>query len=387
MRALLQNCRLIPELSGGCTMGLTDILIEDGTISRVAAKGTLPREENTVDCQGKTLMPGLFDMHMHINWAYHNGEIRLDDFKIFVESCRSARLYLDNGVTTERDLGSARRVAAAVRSAIQADVCVGPRILCSGYILDPVARAVPPDPYNFLREFSGCDELVRAVREEVGGGADVIKLYAPGEPCHLLPEELRAAVRIASIHHKPVAVHAHDLSAIRMCLDEGAHTIEHGSYIDAECIERLKEEKSYLVPTLAVLSHEIATPGYTPEMKKQVLRPLLEANEKNIGAAYRAGLKLGFGTDTPIEELDRLPGMEFRMRKEHCGMENVDLLLQATKYSAEIAGLAGVTGEIREGLCADMILVDGNPDEDISAMYQRPLRVWARGVPYQPRKK
>ncbi len=68
-------------------------------------------------------------------------------------------------------------------------------------------------------------------------------------------------------------------------------------------------------------------------------------------------------------------------------MENVDLLLQATKYSAEIAGLAGVTGEIREGLCADMILVDGSPDEDSSAMSQRPLRVWLRGVPYQPRKK
>ena len=374
MKTLLKNCRLIPELSNGCHLSLADLFMEDGKIIRIAEAGSLTEYDKAVDCGGKTLLPGLFDLHTHMNWAYHKGEIRLDDFKILIQSCQSAKLFLDNGITTIRDMGSPRRVAVAVRSAVQAGICVGPRILTGGLIISPVLRPSEADPYNFLRYASGCDEITRTVREEIGGGCDYVKLYTP-----ILPEELEAAVRVSNLYQKPVAVHAHDLDSIQLCIESGVKTIEHGSYIDSTCIERLKDEACYLVPTLSVLSPEIATPGYTPEMKRQLLQPLLEANEQNIGAAYRAGLCLGFGTDTPIEELDRHPGMEFRMRKEHCGMSNIDLLLQATKYSAKIAGLSDVTGEIKEGLCADLILVDGRPDEDISVMYRRPEMVWVNG--------
>ena len=379
MKTLLRNCRLIPALSGGWDSGLADVLIDGEKIAAVSPSGADTPGSDGLDCGGKTLMPGLFDLHMHINWAYHNGELRLDDFKIFIESCLSARLYLDNGITTIRDLGSARRVSAAVRSAIEAGLFAGPRILCGGLILSPVSRPAEPDPYNFLRYVSGCDSMIRAVREEIGSGADFVKLYPP-----LLPEEMHAAVRAAALYGKPIAVHAHDLASIRLCIEAGVRSIEHGSYIDAESIEKLKTGKSYLVPTLSVLSHEVATPSYTPEMKKRLLAPLLEANAKNIAAAYRAGLRLGFGTDSPIEELDRTPGLEFRMRHEYCGMDPLDLLMQATVYSAEIAGLTGLTGEVREGLCADLILVDGRPDEDISVMYRRPELVWARGVLHRP---
>lgn len=374
MKTLLKNCRLIPELSSGCLLSLADLLIEDDKIIRIAEAGSLTEYAASFDCGGKTLLPGLFDLHTHMNWAYHKGEIRLDDFKILIQSCQSAKLFLDNGITTIRDMGSPRRVAVAVRDAVQAGICVGPRILSGGLIITPVNRPSEADPYNFLRYVSGCDQMTRIVREEIGGGCDYVKLYTP-----ILPEEIQTAVRVANLYQKPVAVHAHDLDSIRLCIESGVKTIEHGSYIDTECIEHLKDENCYLVPTLSVLSPETATPGFTSEMKRQMLRPLLEANEQNIGAAYRAGLCLGFGTDTPVEELDRHPGIEFRMRKEHCGMGNIDLLLQATKYSAKIVGLSDVTGEIKEGLCADLILIDGNPDEDISVMYKRPEMVWVGG--------
>lgn len=331
--------------------------------------------DRIIDCQGKTLLPGLFDLHTHMNWAYHNGEIRLDDFKIMTEAMQSARLFLENGFTTIRDLGSPRRVAAAVRTAIQAGVCIGPRMFCGGLILSPVNRPIEPDPYNFLRFVSGCDHMTRCVREEIGGGSDYVKLYTP-----MLPEEMQTAVRVASFYHKPVAVHAHDLRSIRLCIECGVNTIEHGSYIDAACIDALKQKSIYLVPTLSALSPEIATPGFTPDQKARILRPLMEANEKNITAAYQSGLCLGFGTDAPIEELDRHPGIEFRMRKEHCGMENVDILLQATKNSAKILGLENVTGEIRAGLSADLILVDGNPDQDLTVMEKKPDLVFTQGV-------
>ena len=110
-----------------------------------------------------------------------------------------------------------------------------------------------------------------------------------------------------------------------------------------------------------------------------MLRPLLEASAKCITNAYRAKLKLGFGTDTPIEDMEKHPGIEFKMRKEYCGMSNVDMLLQATKNSAFICGLENVTGQIKSGLAADLLLVDGNPDEDISAMYKRPEMVFRQG--------
>lgn len=379
MQTLLRNCRLVPALSGGWDNGLADVLLNGETIADIFSAGSGIRADSELDCQGKTLMPGLFDLHMHINWAYHKGELRLDDFKIFIESCISAKLYLDNGITTVRDLGSARRVSGAVRSAIAAGIFTGPRILCGGLILSPVSRPAEPDPYNFLRFVSGCDSMIRAVREEIGSGVDFVKLYTP-----LLPEEMHAAMRTAALYGKPVAVHAHDIDSIRLCIEVGVRTIEHGSYIDEQAIAQLKDSQTYLVPTLSVLSHEVATPGYTPALKKQVLAPLLEANAKNITAAYRAGLRLGFGTDSPIEELDRLPGLEFRMRHEYCGMKPLDLLLQATVYSAEIAGLAGITGEVRAGMCADLILVGGRPDEDISVMYRRPELVWVRGALHRP---
>lgn len=110
-----------------------------------------------------------------------------------------------------------------------------------------------------------------------------------------------------------------------------------------------------------------------------MLRPLLEANRKSITAAYRAGLMMGFGTDTPIEDQEKLPGLEFRMRKEYCGMDNLELLKQATVYSAALCGLEQVTGQIKPGLAADLILVNGCPDLDISAMYRKPDLVIREG--------
>ena len=106
MQTLLRNCRLIPALSGGWDNGLADVLLNGETIAGIFPAGSGIRADSERNCQGKTLMPGLFDLHMHINWAYHKGELRLDDFKIFIESCLSARLYLDNGITTVRDLAA-----------------------------------------------------------------------------------------------------------------------------------------------------------------------------------------------------------------------------------------------------------------------------------------
>ena len=374
---IFENCRLIPELSGGVGGEGLEVAVEGGKITRVGSAGGAEGER--IDCGGMTLLPGLFDSHAHLSYDYYNGVIRLDDFKLLINSSLSAKRYLAMGFTTIRDMGAPKRLSVRVREAVERGLFVGPRIVSGGMILRPTASDRPADPNCFLRYVSGPEEYARAAREEIGGVADFVKLYAPGEPSELLPEEMEAAVRIAHRLGRRVAVHAHDPGAIDMCLEYGADTIEHASHIRPDQIERLRSGEQHIVPTLAVLSSDIPTPGFTKEQKERMLRPLLEANERNITAAYAAGLVMGFGTDCDSADLIKLPGLEFRMRREHCGMGNVDMLLQATKYSALICGLEGVTGEIKPGLDADLILVPGRPDEDISAMYALPKLVMARG--------
>ena len=374
---IFENCRLIPELSGGVGGDGHTVVVEGGKITMVGNAPGVQGER--IDCGGRTLLPGLFDSHAHLSYDYYNGLIRLNDFRLMINSCLSARRYLAMGFTTIRDMGSPKRLSVHVREAINSGLFVGPRIVSGGMILRPTASDVPADPSCFLRYVSGTSDFERAAREEIGGGVDFVKLYAPGEPCELLPEEMEAAVRIAHRRGRRVAVHAHDPGAIDMCIEYGADTIEHASHIRPNQIERLRRGEQHIVPTLAVLSSEIPTPGFTKEQKERMLRPLLEANERNITAAYKADLVMGFGTDCDSADLIKLPGLEFRMRREHCGMDNVDMLLQATKYSALICGLEGITGEIKPGLDADLILVDGRPDEDISAMYSLPVLVMARG--------
>ena len=211
-------------------------------------------DDAVIDCEGKTLLPGLFDMHAHLNWDYYNGVVRLNDFKLLVNSCLSAKKYLELGFTTIRDMGTPKRLSVSVRDAIRRGLFAGPRIISGGMILRPTVSDTPADPNCFLRYVSGVDEYIRATREEIGGGADFVKVYAPGEPSELMPEELEAVVRIAHRRGKRVAVHAHDASAISMCIDAGVDTIEHGSRITMEDIERLKKETSYLVPTMGSIS-------------------------------------------------------------------------------------------------------------------------------------
>ena len=378
---LLKNCRLLPELSGGWDREYADVRIGEGRILELLPAGT-GHDEQYVDCGGRTLLPGLIDLHAHLNWDYHNGVIRMNDFRLLTNACLSAKRYLQYGYTTVRDMGAAKRVSVAVRNAVRQGLFVGPRILSGGMILRPRASVTEADPYNFLRYVSGVDEMTRFCREEIGEGADWIKLYLPGEPCEMLPEEVAAAVRIAHLRGKRVAAHSHDVDAIRICLQEGVDTVEHASFITAEQIAALKDSRTqHIVPTMTVLSERIMEPGFGgQEQKNRALKRLLEANARNIAAAYRAGLVMGWGTDTPIENIGDFYGEEFRMRKEYCGMDNVDMLLQATKYSALILGLQDETGEIREGLAADLVLVDGDPDRDIGVMYKKPLRVWRGGV-------
>ncbi|SEO12557.1 Imidazolonepropionase [Amphibacillus marinus] len=391
MSYTLKNCRLIPELSGQHHLTIADVYVDEGKIISIADPDSHTAQGIVIDCKGKTLLPGLFDLHVHLHSEEEIMPTAANHFTIMKKAMQSAQLYLDYGFTTVRDMGSTNRVSHAVREVINEGLFIGPRVIGGGKIIRPTSKENYHAGDSFIREVTGHNEMLKAAREEFAEGADIIKIYASGSALQtsgvptqpiFLPEEIRAAVTIATMEGKKVAAHCHSREAINMCLADGVYTIEHATYVDDEAIEILKTEQSYLVPTLTPMHHRKPNnrdPKDDAILEKK-LKVLAEASSKRLRTAYQAGLKMGFGTDVSIHSFSNRIGIEFKMRKELCGMENIDILLQATKYSALIAGLEGVTGEIKEGYEADLILMDGNPDQDLTVMYEKPAIVFKNGI-------
>ena len=393
---LLRNCRLIPELSGGVGYNHAAIGIVNGRIAFIKQEGNVTASADcTIDCEGKTLLPGLIDMHVHLSTAGCGiGVEYTDDFDLVKKSCQNAKNYLKHGFTTIRDMGSTNGVSSIVRDMIHEGICQGPHIFSSGRMLLPIGMLEYSARNTAYHSVSGAEEMRRAVREEIGvSRADVVKIYASGsayssdgEPTMaiLTPEEIAAAVEMAAFRGRKVAAHCHSNIAIHHCIEAGVYTIEHASYIDEAGIEKMKRLKgsSYLVPTMTPYSYipHSVSDVEANSRNKAIREKMGQAIAPHIQAAYQAGLSLGFGTDVADGDYQfNGIGAEFRMRKELCGMSNLDILKQSTCINAEILGLQDEIGEVREGFCADLILVNGNPDEDISAMYALPDLVLRNG--------
>ena len=239
-------------------------------------------------------------------------------------------------------------------------------------------------------EADGPEEMRKAVRTELQKGNDFIKLMVSGafmnegaEPGIQVAEldEIKAAVAAARRKNTNVCAHCHGASSIKDANRAGHRTVEHGTFLDDEGLQMLKEAKDcYLVPTGAVGLYclDTSNPDITEELyEKSVAAAQIEID--NINRAYHAGLKMGFGSDIDLEALRKHPGYEFIARKEYYNFDDLDILLQATKNSAEIMGYGDVLGTVAPGKLADLVLVDGNPDEDIYVMTKPPVHVLKDG--------
>ncbi len=383
---ILTNCRLVPELSGGVGSENGTVEIGNGRITSVSAARSL--SPDAVDCGGKTLLPGLIDLHTHIVILNGVGMDKTHDrMGLLVAAAKHATQYLDNGFTTIRDCGSTFRAANYVREMVRSGALLAPDIISCGLAVMPTEVEPGLPMAQHLSFADGCDEMRKAVRTEIAAGAQFVKLFASGaaadpagrpEQCIMSAEEIRTIVETAERKGRYTSAHCHSDSAVRLCIENGVRTIEHATLISDETLElALKSEKTLLIPTLAVMH---ISDGPRKAYWQARLGPMFEHCTAQMAKAYRAGARLGFGTDCAAGSETYDKGIEFRFRRENCGMKDLDILLQATKINAEIAGLDGSVGEIRAGLKADLILVDGRPDEDISAMYRKPQKVWKDGV-------
>ena len=388
---LIKNVRMIGELCAGISAAHGAVEIRDGRIQSVWAEEPASYAGEVLNGKGMTLLPGLIDAHTHIAGlrGYSANQLRTP-MTFFTDTCLTVRRYLEHGFTTIRDCGTPLRVNIAVRDAIEKGLFTGPRVLACGTILSPTEASEEDELYDINTWVDSPDEARRAARKELAEQADFVKVMASGSALdrHGIPvqpiiteDELRAIVNAAEMKNSYVAAHAHGDGAIRLCVDAGVRTIEHASYISAATTEALlHRDDCWLIPTVSAMYQNPETTSEAYQYLIQKLQKMLEDSTVCLRCAYEAGVKMGFGTDSCPGMDQYEQGIEFRLRSEQCGMKNLDILLQATRYSAEALGIAHLTGEIREGLSADLILVDGCPDEDISVMYHKPEAVFIRGV-------
>lgn len=391
---IIKNARLIPQLTEGFKGDSADILITKNKIADIQPCGfDYGDDSEIINANGKTVMPGLLDIHAHV--SFHNmNNLNLDCKSYgeeFLDCYDHMKAYLNQGYTTIRDLGSAWGVAIDLRNMVQKDRLKGPRIISSGTILTPTAPG--NDVFGpIYTEVDSPDELRAAARKQITQEVDVLKYMATGamlnrggEPGHRITSraELETLHEIGNMNGVPTSVHCHGAEAIETCIDVGISTIEHATLVTDKAIQMLLEngERSYLVPTYAVAYTVLGNPkdqglsSYVSDKKAVIGRKGYEC----VRHAYDAGLTLGWGSDIPADAFIATPGLEFIARKNCSDFDDLEMLKQATINSAKIVGLNDQIGTVKVGKLADLIIVDGNPDKDYRAMTKPMIHVIRNG--------
>ncbi|MBI4279378.1 MAG: amidohydrolase family protein [Armatimonadetes bacterium] len=339
-----------------------------------------------IDLDGRIIMPGLIDCHVHHIYGGFRNLMEIDGSPIELATIRAmmnARTFLEAGYTSVRDVGTRGNIAAALRDAVKAGWIPGPRIVASGRVLSTTAGLADSYP-NWMENHAGMGLLVdgphefaRAVRRQVKDGVDNIKIAGSGAEASIFAttwmvtmrlDEMQAVVHEAHAFGKTVACHTQSHGSAKYAVQAGVDTIEHGTRMDEETIDLLTRSPTYLVPTLCTLYSVLergekmgVLPKQIEEMK--VNEPLWKASFR---AAYEAGVKIAAGSDIG----NRYPQGENARELELMvlnGMKPMDAILSATRVAAEAIKLSGV-GTLEPGKLADLIVVDGDPLEDIRVL-------------------
>ena len=391
---ILRNCRLVPALTEGFTETMADIVIEGKEIKEIYPVGVLRAEnQEELDVAGATVLPGFFDLHAHLMFANqdYNASVMRTQNEYLLDCMEYAKVYLKHGYTTIRDCGNDFYCGVAVRDAVNRGIIQGTRIITSGKIVSPIAKGNKSFG-TLYEEVDRPDEMLRVCRNEVAQGVDFIKymitgavLNESGVPGEMVttPAEIKAIVEAADSLNTYVAAHCHGTEGIKQAVINGIRTIEHASYMTEECVELILKYgcRSSLVPTLS-----IAYSLYNHFFEGTILQEFIDKSRvacahmmEGIKMAEAAGITVGWGTDFDRENFDKYVGLEFTGRGES-GISNETILRQATINSAKIAGMEDKLGTIKCGKYADLAVMAGKPDEDLSAMKQLPLYVFKEGV-------
>lgn len=386
---ILKNCRLLPELTEGTDLTYADLKIDGKAIADVVPCGTAGHDgEEVIDAHGQTLLPGLIDGHLHAfigdnpkaGSEYHNGAGRA------LDGLRYAQYLLKNGYTTIRNCGDHPDFPIGeLRNQINAGYFVGPTIITSGMIVMPTVTGMEMASRLWCMAADTPEEFRKAARYNFSHGADFLKIYGTGSlsvpngkpgASIMMEDEIAECAKIASLHQSYAAIHCHGAECIDTAVRCGIRTIEHATFISEETLQYMDGRRDVgIIPTFYAFNRYLKM-----DPKPQWVSDMLDKTISCLKNAYRHDILIGWGTDVPMSEQVEEVGKEFRLRSEVLGFQNIDLLKQATITTARLLMIDDQKGSIRPGKDADLILVNGDPAEDISLMYTAPALVIKHGA-------
>lgn len=388
----LLHCGKLIDVAKGEMLSQMTIVVNGKLVERIDKGYTQPQSgDQVIDLKNLTVMPGLIDMHVHMEFETRKGDVA-DRFTknpadVAFQSTAFAKTTLMSGFTTVRDLGGSG-VNIALRNSINQGVTVGPRIFTAGKSIATTGGHA--DPTNGYRKdlmgnpgpnegvINGPDEAYQAVRQRYKDGSDLIKITATGgvlsqakdgANAQFTEAEVRAIVQAAADYGYKVAAHAHGAEGIKRAIKGGVSSIEHGTFMDDEGIALAKQYGTYLVPTITAgksTADSAKIPGYYTDIvtpKALATGPQIQAT---FAKAYKAGVKIAFGTDAAVFVHGK-NWMEFVYMTE-AGMPAMEAIQSATRNAAQLLGEYARLGSLEAGKLADVVAVEGDPIANIQTM-------------------
>jgi imidazolonepropionase-like amidohydrolase len=381
------------------------VVVVSGTqIQAVGSDAKIPAGSKVIDLGDATLLPGFIDAHVHLsqesslNWYrdYYEGIMRFPAEQALY-GAHYAKVTLEAGITTVRDVGSTDYVSLGLRNAINAGMIPGPRMLVSNYAIGSTGGHADQDPVPAQRiavagplqgVCNGPAECRAAVRYQIKYGADVIKfmpsggvlsLSDPVDAPELSQEEMNAIVSEAHAWGRKVAAHCHGDTAAKMAIAAGIDSIEHGSFLKDDTLQEMKKKHVYLVATLFA--------GVWVGEHSDVFPPAIAVKARAAAAqaqtmfqhAVKIGVPIAMGTDAAVEP-HGLNAREFSLMTKN-GLPPAQALMAGTANGADLLGVSDKTGTLAVGKSADIIAVAGNPLSDMKTT-EHPVLVMKEGTVY-----
>jgi imidazolonepropionase-like amidohydrolase len=364
------------------------IVIEGDKITQIGASSEVKAAagDTTIDLPDATLLPGLIDMHTHLTFELSSLSyegLKISTAREALHGARNAQRTLEAGFTTVRNVGAKDYADIALRDAISDGDVIGPRIVASGPAMGITGghcdENLLPPAFHFQGEgvADGIEAVQHKVRELIKYGADVIKICATGgvlskgddpNASQYTLEEMKAIVADAHRLGRKVAAHAHGAEGVRWASEAGVDSVEHGHLMDDRAIAALKQNNTYLVPTLFLTEYmqQHMEHSEVPEFSKQKMRWIAAAAQQNVKKAFDAGVKVAFGTDAAVYPHGLNAG-EFHVYVK-LGMTPLAAIQTATVNASDLLGWKDKVGALEPGKWADIAAVDGDPTKDVTIL-------------------